>query len=123
MAAQVSRGIVLDEQGAELLQQTGGGPVRGHRPHGVVARHQQEVGLGASQPLLQPGQLPVGVASVQRPSGLLLREVDGVAAQHVRVQHDDGQRLPRVGNTEVQLVVVIREPPTNLEAAGLVKRV
>lgn len=113
MAAQVSCGIVLDEQRAELLQQAGRGPVLGHRPHRVMARHQQVVGLGASQPLLQPGQLPVGIERVQRSSGPLVREVVGVSTQHDGVQHDDGQRLPRVGNTEVELIVVSWEFPTN----------
>lgn len=72
VAAQVSCGVVLDEQRVELLQQTGRGPVLRHRPHGVVARHQQEVGLGASQSLLQPGQLPLGIGRVQRSPGLLV---------------------------------------------------
>lgn len=114
MAAQVGCGLVLDEQRVELLQQTGRGPVLRHRPHGVVARHQQKVGLGASQPLLQPGQLPLGIGRVLRSSGLLIGEVVGVATQHDRVQHDDGQRLARVGNMEVQLVVVSWKLPTKL---------
>lgn len=101
MAAQVRRGLVLDEQRVELLQQTGCGPMFRYRPHGVVARHQQEVCLGASQSLLQPSQLPVGIQGTQRSFGLLIREVIGVPAQHYGVQHDDGQRLPRVGNMEV----------------------
>lgn len=101
MAAQVRSGLVLYEQRAELLQQTGCGSVTGDRPHGVVARHQQEVRLGASQSLLQPDQLPVGLQRTQRSSGLLVREVVGVATQLYGVQHEDGQRLSRVGNVEV----------------------
>lgn len=101
MAAQVRRGLVLYEQRAELLQQTGCGSVMGDRPHGVVARHQQEVRLGAIQSLLEPGQLPVGLQRTQRSSGLLIREVVGVATQLYGVQHEDGQRLLRVRNAEV----------------------
>lgn len=122
VAAQVRCGLVLDQQRVEPLQQAGRGPVLRHRPYRVVSRHQQEVGLGASQSLLQPGQLAVGVGRMQRSLGLLVREVVGVAAQHDGVQHDDGQRLPRVGNTEVQLVVVSRKFPTNGEMVRVARR-
>lgn len=121
MAAQVRRGLVLFQQGAEPVQQTGCGSVTGDRPHGVVARHQQEVRLGESQPLPQPAQLLVGLQGIQRRSGLLIREVVGVPTQLDGVQHEDGQRLPRVGNPEVQLVVESRKPPTNWERVRIVK--
>lgn len=111
MAAEVSGGVVFDEQGLDPLQQTRRGPVLGHRPHGVMAGHQQEVGPGLSQSLLQPRHLAVGVHHAQRASGRLVQEVVRVTAQQHGVEHDDGQSLPGVGDVEVQLIIVGGEVP------------
>ncbi|TNN40374.1 hypothetical protein EYF80_049463 [Liparis tanakae] len=89
VTAEVRGGVVLNEKGAEPAQEAVRGPVLGHRPHGVVAGHQQEVRLGPGQSLLQPRQLAVGVQRAQRPSGLLVHEVVAVAAQQDGVEHDD----------------------------------
>lgn len=111
VAAEVRRDVVFVEQRVEALEQTLRGAVLGHGPHRVVARHQQEVRFGPSQSLLQPDQLTVGLGLDQRASGLLVHKVVGVAAEHHRVEHDDGQGLPRVGDAVVQLVVVGGESP------------
>lgn len=106
MAAEVGSGVVFKEQRPELLKQALCGSVFGHGPHRVVACHQEEVCLGQSQSLLQPGQLPVCVHHTQRASGFLIGKVQGVAAKHHGVEHDYGQSLPSVGNMEVQLIVI-----------------
>lgn len=106
MAAEVRRGFVFHEQRTKPLQKALRGPVFGYGPHRIVTRHQQEVRLGLIQSLLQPGQLTVSIHRTQRASGFLIQEVVRVAAQHYGVEHDDGQRLPRVGNFKVQLIVV-----------------
>jgi len=111
VTAEVRGGVVFHEKGTKPAQEAVCGPVLGHRPHGVVAGHQQEVRLGPSQSQLQPRQLAVGVHRAQRPSGLLVHEVVAVAAQQDGVQHDDGQRLPGVGDAEVQLIIVGGEVP------------
>lgn len=111
MTAEVSSGLVFNEQRMKPLQKALCGPMFRHGPHGVVACHQQEVCLGPSQSLLQPGQLTVGIHRTQGASGLLIHEVVRVAAQHYGVEHDDGQRLPRVGDAEVQLVIIRRKSP------------
>lgn len=106
MTAEVSGGLVFNEQRVKPLQEALGGPVFGHGPDGVVACHQQEVCLGPSQSLLQPNQLTVGIHRAQRPPGLLIHKVVRVAAEHYGVEHDDCQHLPRVGDPEVQLIIV-----------------
>lgn len=111
MAAEVSSGLVFNEQRMKPLQKALRGPVLGHGPHRVVARHQQEVCRGPGQSLLQPGQLTVGIHRTQGASGLLIHVVVRVAAQHYGVEHDDGQGLPCVGDVEVQLVIVRWEFP------------
>lgn len=111
VSAEVSSGLVFSEQGMKPLQKALCWPVFGHRPHGVVAGQQQEVCLVLSQSLLQPRQLTVGIHGAQRASGLLVHVVVRVAAQHYGVEHDDGQSLVRVGDVEVQLVVVRGELP------------
>lgn len=121
MAAEVSSGVVFDEQWTEALHQTLCGAVLGHRPNRVVACHQQEVCLGQSQSLLQPSQLAIGIQFIQGSTWLLVRIVVRVTAKHHSVKHDDGQSLPRVGNAEVQLIVVRWEFPIkgNEEASKL----
>lgn len=111
MTAEVSSGLVFNEQRMKPVQKTLCGPVFGHGPHRVVAGHQQEVCFGPSQSLLQPHQLTVGIHSTQGTSGLLIHEVVRVAAQHYGVEHDDRQGLPRVRDVEVQLVIVGGECP------------
>lgn len=113
MAAEISCGFVFGEQGTEPLQEAIRGAVFRHRPHGIVSRHQQEVRPGLIESLLQPGQLAVGVHRPQGTPGLLVQEVVRVATQHDGVEHDDGQGLARVGNVEVQLVVVGWELPVD----------
>lgn len=113
MAAEVSSSLVFNEQRMKPLQKALRGPMFGHRPHGVVACHQQEVRLGPSQSPLQPGQLTVGFHQMQGASGLLVQVVVRVTAEHYRVKHDDGQRLPSVGDAEVQLVVIRGKVPRN----------
>lgn len=111
MTTEVGSGLVFNEERVEPLQETICGSVFRHRPHGIVAGHQQEVRLGPSQSLLQPDQLTVGIHRTQGASGLLVREVVRVAAQHYGVQHDDGQRLARVWDAEVQLVIIGGKSP------------
>lgn len=111
MTTEVRGGLVFNEQRVKPLQKALGGPVFGHRPDRVVACHQQEVCLGPSQSLLQPNQLAVGVHLAQRASGLLVQKVVRVAAEHYGIKHDDGQCLPRVGDTEVKLIIVRGKPP------------
>lgn len=109
VAAEVSGGLVLVEQGVQIVQEALGGPVFRHGPHGVVAGHQQEVGRGLGQPLLQPDQLALGLHRIERPAGHLAQEVVALAAQRDCVQHDDGQR--HVGDSETQLVIEIWKLP------------
>lgn len=90
-----------------------------HGPDRIVARHQQEVRLGPGQPVLQPDQLTVGVHRTQGASGLLVSEVVGVSTEHHRVEHDDGERLPRVGDVEVQLVVIRGKLPNEGETKNV----
>lgn len=111
MTAEVSSGFVFNEQRLKPLQEALCGPMFRHGPHRVVACHQQEVCLGPSQSLLQPGQLTIGIHRTQGASGLLIHKVVRVAAQHYGVEHDDGQGLPRVGDVEVQLVIIRGEFP------------
>lgn len=111
MTAEVSRGLVLGQQGAQSLQQALRGAVFGDGPHRVVSRHQQEVGLGCRHPLLEPLQLPVGVHEAHRAAGLLVLEVVGVPAQQHGVHHQDGERAVGARHAEVQLVVVVGEVP------------
>lgn len=111
MSTEVGSGFIFFEQGIKVLQQTLCGPMFRHRPHRIVACHQQKVCLGQSQSLLQPDQLPVSSQQIHRASGLLICVVERVAAQHYSVEHDYGQSLPCVGNVEVQLVIIRREFP------------
>lgn len=113
MTAEVSSGLVFIKQGMKPLQKALCGAVFGHGPHRVVAGHQQEVCRGPSQSLLQPGQLTVCIHRTQGASGLLIHVVIRVATKHYGVEHDDGQRLPSVGDVEVQLVIVRGELPRN----------
>lgn len=109
MAAEVSSGVVLVEQGEQIVQEALRGPVFRHGPHGVVASHQQEVGRGLGQPLLQPEQLAIELHPIQRAAGHLTQEVVALATQLDRVQHDDGQR--HACDAETQLVIVIWKFP------------
>lgn len=115
VAAEVSSDVVLDEQRTDPLQQTLCGAVLRDGPHRIVARHQQEVRLGARQPLLQPDQLAIGLHLQHGPSGLLVLVIQRVSTQHHGVQHDDAQSLPRVGNAKVQLVVIRGELPDGVK--------
>lgn len=122
MAAEVGGGLVLKQQRMKPMQQALCGPVFGHRPHRVVACHQKVVCLGPSHPLLQPGQLTIGIHRSQGASGLLIHIVVRVAAQHDCVEHDDGQGLTSVGDAKVQLVIVRRKFPKITEHASKVVR-
>lgn len=117
MTTEVSCSLVLDQQRAQPLQQAVGGAVLRDGPHRVVAGHQEEVGLGAGHALLQPQQLSVGVGTVG-PAGLLVQEVVSLPTQQDRVHHEDGHRAVRVGDPEVQLVVVVWVLP---EVGGTVR--
>lgn len=55
--------------------------------------------------------LSVGLNGAEGSAGLLINVVVRVTTQHYCIQHHDAQSALGVGDTEVQLVVVVREPP------------
>lgn len=55
--------------------------------------------------------LSVGLNGAEWSTGLLINVVVRVTTQHHCIQHHDAQSVLGVGDTEVQLVVVVREPP------------
>lgn len=110
MAAEVGCSLVLDQEGAQLLQQAVSRAVLRDGPHRVVASDEEEVSLGAGEAILQPGQLLVGKGAMGT-TGLLVQKVIGFTTQQNRVQHEDGHSAVRLRDAEVQLVVVVRELP------------
>lgn len=55
--------------------------------------------------------LSVGLNGAEWSTGLLINVVVRVTTQHHCIKHHDAQSVLGVGDTEVQLVVVVREPP------------
>lgn len=106
MTTEVGRSLVLDQQGAQPLQQAVSGAVLRDGPHRVVAGHKEKVSLGAGHALLQPQQLAVGMDTVGA-TGLLTQEVISLPTEQDRVHHEDSHSAVCLGDSEVQLIVVV----------------